>query len=78
MVQVHHFKVWNISKGDWEIPPSKRMAESIAELKGQIIPDTAEEIDSTKLDGQGRYFPSGAAVQVDRPIDEGKVKRKPK
>ena len=78
MVQVHHFKVWNINKGDWEIPPSKRTAESIAELKGHIIPDTAEEVSSLQLDDQGRYFPTGAAVQVDRPIDEGRVKRKPK
>ena len=42
MVQVHHFKVWNSQKGDWEIPRSKRTAESIDELKGQVIWDTAE------------------------------------
>jgi hypothetical protein len=78
MVEVHHYKVWNIHKGDWEIPPSKRTVESIAILKGQIIPNTAEDIDPVKLDAQGRYFPSGAAVQVQRPIDMGTLKRKPK
>jgi hypothetical protein len=78
MVRVHHFKVWNIHKGDWEIPPSKRTAESIAELKGQIIPDTAEEIDQMQIDNHGRYFPSGTAVQVAKPIDLGTLKRKPK
>jgi hypothetical protein len=78
MVEVHHYKVWNIHKGDWEIPPSKRTAESITILKGQIIPDTGEDIDPVKLDAQGRYFPPGAAVQVQRPIDMGTLKRKPK
>ena len=78
MVQVHHFKVWNSNRGDWEIPPSKRMAESIYKLEGQIIPDTGEEVDITQLDIEGRYFPSGAAVQMDRPVDEGPSKRKPK
>ena len=78
MVEVHHFKVWNIHRGDWEIPPSKRTAESIAMLKGQIIPDTAEDIDAAKLDAQGRFFPSGVAVQMDPPVDGRKLKRKPK
>ena len=78
MFEVHHFKVWNINKGDWEIPPSKRTAESIAELKGHIIHDTAEQIDPTKLDDQGRYFPPGAAVQVDKRVVETGTKKKPK
>lgn len=78
MVEVHHFKVWNNTKGDWEIPPSKRTVESISEARGEIIPDTAEEVDPTLIDGQGRYFPSGAAVQVEKPIDMGTLKRKPK
>ena len=38
--RVHHFKVWNTHKGDWEIPPSKRMADSIHKLDGQVIPGT--------------------------------------
>ena len=61
-VKVHHFKVWNSNKNDWEYPPSKRTAESLDELQGEIIPDTAEEIDSTRLDDQGRYFPSGSVL----------------
>ena len=63
-VTVHHFKVWNTAKQDWEFPPSKRTAEGIIELAGQIIPGTAEEIEWTQLDGQGRYFPSGAALSL--------------
>jgi len=78
MVEVHHFKVWNIHKGDWEIPPSKRTAESIAVVKCQIILETAEDIYPAKLDAQGRYFPTGAAVQTERPVANDKKKRKPK
>ena len=78
MVQVHHFKVLNSANGKWEIPQSKRTPDRIAELKGQTIPNTAEEVDLTRLDNQRRYFPSGAAVKIDRPIDEGKAKRRPK
>ena len=78
MVEVHHFKVWNITKGDWEIPPSKRTAEAIAEAKGVIIPETMEMVYQAMLDSQGRYFPPGAAVQVEKPIAVGTVKRKPK
>jgi hypothetical protein len=58
MIEVHHFKVWNINMGDWQIPLSKRTAESIDELKGQIIWDTAEEVEFAELDDQGRYFPA--------------------
>jgi hypothetical protein len=53
MIEVHHFKVRDISKGDWEIPPSKRTAKSITELKGQLVPDTVKEVDPPQLDGTG-------------------------
>ena len=44
------------------------MADSIYELDGHIIPGTAEEVEISKLVGHGRYFPPGAAVQIDSPI----------
>ena len=78
MVEVYHFKVWNIHKGDWEVPPSKRTAGGILEAKGEIIPDTAEDVDPTLIDSQGRFFPSGTAVQIDRPVPDDRKKRKPK
>ena len=77
MVEVHHMKMWNGTNDKWEIPPSKQTAEDIAALGGLVVPDTAEEIDPSQLDEHGRYFPSGAAVQADRPIADDK-KRKPK
>jgi hypothetical protein len=62
MVKVHHFIIWNMNKGDWETPPSKRSAKNIMELKGRIIPDTAEDIPSNMLDHEGRFFPVGSAL----------------
>jgi hypothetical protein len=62
MIKVHHFKIWNNAKGDWEIPPSKRTVESVVALKGFIIEGSAEEIDPGRLDGYGRYFPQGPAL----------------
>jgi hypothetical protein len=64
MVKVHHFRVWNITKGDWEIPPSKRTAKTVADLKGQIIPNTSEAVHSKKLDTEGRFFPPGSALKT--------------
>ncbi len=64
--------------GDWQIPPSKRTAESIDVLKGQIIWDTVEEVEFTELDDQGRYFPSRSRCSIVTPVDEGKKKSKPK
>jgi hypothetical protein len=58
MVDVHHFKVWNINTGDWEYPPYKRTAEAITELKGEIIPDTMQMVFRVMLDSEGRYFPN--------------------
>ena len=78
MIEVHHFKVRNVNSGTWDIPPSKRTAEDIDKLKGEIIPDTMEMVFRSMLDSEGRFFPLGTAVQVVRPVKEGKVKRKPK
>jgi hypothetical protein len=58
MIEVHHFRVWNQLTGDWVSPPSKRSAEAIAELKGEIIPDTGQMVFKAMLDSEGRYFPS--------------------
>jgi hypothetical protein len=78
LVEVHHFKVRNPNSGDWEIPPSKRTAYAIAQLGGIVIEDTMESVTSTSLDPEGRYFPPGSAVQVKRPVDEDRKKRRPK
>ena len=62
MVKVYHFKIWNSIKGDWEVPPSKRTATKILELKGHVIQELVEIVQSSHLDEQGRFFPKGAAL----------------
>lgn len=69
MIEVHHFKVRSSPHDPWEIPPSKRTAEDIAALNGEIIPDTIEMVFRSMLDAEGRYFPTGATVQGDRPVE---------
>jgi hypothetical protein len=39
------------------ISASKRMADNIAKVKGEIIPDTMELVFRSMLDAKGRYFP---------------------
>lgn len=57
MVEVHHFRVWNVNLGDWIIPPSKRTAEDIAAVKGIIIEGTMENVPASSLDREGRWDP---------------------
>lgn len=57
MIEVHHFKIWNAELKHWVEPPSKRSAEAIAELKGEIVPDTGQMVFKAMLDSEGRYFP---------------------
>ena len=57
MIEVHHYKVWNDELKDWDKPPAKRSAEGIAELKGEILPETGQMVFKAMLDSEGRYFP---------------------
>ena len=56
MIKVHHFKVLNIETGDWEISTSMCTAEAIAELKGEIMPESEQMVFQGMLDSEGRYF----------------------
>ena len=56
-VTVHQFRKWDINAGQYDHPPWKSTAEKIEEAGGEIIPDTAEQVPLSKLDGLGRYNP---------------------
>jgi hypothetical protein len=59
-VTVHHFEIWDISRGDWVRQPLKSTAERIMEAtrgKGRTVPGTAEEVDASELYIHGRYDP---------------------
>jgi hypothetical protein len=57
MVTVHHFRVWDIMRGEYLIPSLKSTTQRIQEVKGEIIPETAEEVERSALDKEGRYDP---------------------
>jgi hypothetical protein len=57
VVTVHHFKVWDQMRGDHIVPPLKSPAERIKQIGGTIIPGTAEDVESSVLDADGRYDP---------------------
>lgn len=58
-VVVHGFKKWNQAAGAFDIAPTKRTAEEIARLKGEIIEGTAETVPQARLDAFGRYDARG-------------------
>ena len=57
MIEVHHYKVWNNEFKEWQKPPAKRSAEAIAELNGEILPETGQMVFKAMLDSEGQYFP---------------------
>ena len=57
MIAVHHFKVLNSETGGWEISDCMRNAETIAELKGEIMHESEQLVFQGMLDSEGRYFP---------------------
>jgi hypothetical protein len=56
VVTVHSFRSWDPYEEKWFYPPHKSTAEHIRD-RGEIIPNTAEEVDPSEIDPQGRYFP---------------------
>jgi len=57
-VTVYHFVLGDIVQGENVVSRSKATAERIAELKGEKLSDTAEEVDPSELDGNGMYKPN--------------------
>ena len=60
-VRVYHFKVYDPIKDEEVIPPRKSPAHRINRIGGQILMDTAEDVDASSLDGQERYDPKTGA-----------------
>jgi hypothetical protein len=61
MVTVYYFRVWSIATGGYVTSARKAIAETIREVKGEVITGTAEEVDETALDDQGFWGPRSAA-----------------
>jgi hypothetical protein len=57
VVTVHHFRVWDYRRDKYVNQPLKTTAERIRQVKGEIIPGTAEDVAASALDPEGRYDP---------------------
>jgi hypothetical protein len=55
MVKVYSFEMWDQAKGEMVIQPLKSPASHIIRIGGKIISGTAEEVDPTCLNAEGRY-----------------------
>jgi hypothetical protein len=57
-VVVHSMSVWDQQVAAHIISPTKRTADEIHRLRGQVIEGTAESVPISALDSQGRYRPA--------------------
>ncbi len=67
MVTVYHFKVWDQQRGEHIIQPLKSPADRILEIGGEIILGTAENVDVSALDSEGRYGPKAQSEKPPSP-----------
>ena len=59
-IKVHHFRVWDQTRGEHIVPKRKSPVARIERIGGEIIPNTAQEVDEADLDQEGRYDPRRA------------------
>jgi hypothetical protein len=50
-------RFWDQRRGEHIVSPTKRMADEIHRLRGEVIEGTAESVPISALDSQGRYRP---------------------
>ena len=58
IVTVHRFKLFDPSTGDWVVQLSKSPENRIVALGGRIVDGTAEQVDPSMIDSDGRYVPN--------------------
>jgi hypothetical protein len=58
MVTVHRCKLQDPASGEWVVQLLKRTEQSINDLGGVVIDETAEQVDPSMIDNQGRYLPA--------------------
>jgi len=52
-VPIFRFKIWNQLVGDMQLAPRPGKREAIERIGGFVLTDTAQEVDSSDLDGNG-------------------------
>jgi hypothetical protein len=58
MVTVHRFKLADPTTGGWSVQLIKCTEQRIAQMGGRIIAHTAEQVDPSLIDSEGRYIPA--------------------
>ena len=53
MVTIYRFRKYDVTTDENKVRPLRATREAIENLKGEIIEESAEEIDSSLLDGNG-------------------------
>jgi len=56
-ITVYHFRGFSITTNQFHVPPSMATIEFISKHNYDALKETAIEIDESKLDGNGLYFP---------------------
>jgi hypothetical protein len=57
VIPVYHYRLYDISRDDYEYPPLKSTKERIQRAEGEIIPGTSELVPLASLDRYGRLKP---------------------
>jgi len=57
MVMVYGVRIKDSSRAEMAVAQHKRTAEWIEKIGGGIVLGTGEEVDDSKIDGQGRCVP---------------------
>ena len=80
MVTVHSYKRWDISRDVYVTTRLKGTPNYTTSIRGEIMLNTAEDVDPSRIDDQGRYDPeplrrhasAGASASIQRaPISQG-------
>ena len=58
MATVYRYKIFDRRDNDWVVQISKGTKARIEALGGRIIEGTAEEVDPSFIDSEGRYVPN--------------------
>ncbi|WP_068015070.1 hypothetical protein [Rhodoplanes sp. Z2-YC6860] len=57
MITVYRYKLFDQRDGEWIVQISKGTKGRIEALGGGIIEGTAEQVDESLIDNEGRYIP---------------------
>ncbi len=63
MVAIYRYRVWDAGLDRYTTPPVKATAEFIRTAKGEIIPESVEDVEPSLLDEHGRFDSQRQSLQ---------------